>query len=222
MGRLMAHQSIEGAYAVSWAAGDSSIPSRFRRRHFLRGGARAMHRPVASTHRLEVAGLLISFTLMFALLAACGGSTEPVNEAPTQTETVASSTATRLENPGKVRLEPNKASPGEIVCMTGTGWSSLQPVRFDLFTEQAADVILLSSLERREIVSLGEKTPDEDGSVTLEFRLAGLRALDGSVLTIRPGQRLRIEAWQDYERHTAITHEALIVVEEGEMIPCGG
>ena len=181
-----------------------------------------MHRPVASTHRLEVAGLLISFTLMFALMAACGGSTEPVNEAPTQTEAVPSSTATRLENPGKLRLEPNKASPGEIVCMAGTGWSSLQPVKFYLFTEQASDVIVLSRLERSEIVSLGEKTPDADGSVTLEFRSAGLRALDGSVLTIRPGQRLRIEAWQDYERHTAITDEALIVVEEGEMIPCGG
>lgn len=141
---------------------------------------------------VALGGVVVLVTLGLALALAAACDTENVAP-PVQTPTLRSTEVITVESGGRLELETREARPGQTVQASGTDWNGTGPVKFHLLTEeQFRDIDL-----KTEPVRLGEQTTADDGSLSLEFRLAErYEAPDGQALVIVPGQKLYVMATQ--------------------------
>jgi hypothetical protein len=90
---------------------------------------------------------------------------------------------------------PEDADAGDTITVTATGWRSEEPIRFFLLTEEQAN-LRFTQLRDADKVALGDIQPSS-GDAVFEFVLKNeFETSHGNRLTIAPGDKLHVLAWQ--------------------------
>lgn len=141
-------------------------------------------------------GLLLGGAILLALVGAtvvmgvCTGNGSVLRNVPTvDVGGVNNAAAGRLD-----RLSSSTARPGDEIVITGREWAGEGPVEVFLLTgEQVAS----DRDDPREWVVLGEARPEQDGAISLHFRLAeSYETPAGTRVPIEAGQTWYVWAYQ--------------------------
>lgn len=140
--------------------------------------------------------LLMGVVLAVVVTAACGndnGSVEPEGTGVISTEDAIFVTSGELDD-----LRISAAQVADEIVVTGSKWTAIGPVRFYLLTKEQLDQVLF---DQRHAVTLGDVTPEEDGAVSLRFRLASsYETASGERVQIEAGQQWYVAAFQSTGR----------------------